>query len=110
MICCCEVFNGQSRIVGLDCVGVFDQGKTVVFRALRVLEDCQGRGIAKLLSKHGMEYVRDNLPGAERVRVTTLSTNEASIAVHKRQVGAWAASQPDEFCANTTVLAGISIS
>jgi len=75
------------RIVGLDTVGVFDAGKTVIFRALRVLEQFRGMGIAKLLSAFCMQYVREHYPTVERVRVSTLSTNHASIAIHIKQVG-----------------------
>jgi hypothetical protein len=68
--------------VGLDTLSLFDGGRTIMFQALRVDARYRGCGVARQLSRAIMAQVPRT---AARLRVTTRTTNAASIALHEKQ-------------------------
>ena len=79
MVCCTD---GDDRVLGVDTVGVYDGGDTVMFQALRVHPKWQRCGVAKQLSVGCAEQIAALHVQPKRVRVTTNSGNNTSIRLH----------------------------
>ena len=60
--------------------------RTVVFQALRVHPDWQGKGIAKQLSAALVQRLRDCYPQVKRLRICTSNSNKASLSIFQKQV------------------------
>eukprot|EP01147_Barroeca_monosierra_P002914 gene2914-5727_t len=79
------VDKNSKKIVGLDTIGLFDGGKTVVFQALRVHSQYQGRGIAKKMSEFLSDRLATHYPNVKRLRVCTQDHNYASRSIFQKK-------------------------
>lgn len=60
--------------------------RTVVFQAMRTLEEMRGKGVAKALSAYMKDFVKRELPQVQRLRISAQSHNISSIGIHVKQV------------------------
>eukprot|EP00730_Choanoeca_flexa_P016737 TRINITY_DN7970_c0_g3_i1.p1 TRINITY_DN7970_c0_g3~~TRINITY_DN7970_c0_g3_i1.p1 ORF type:complete len:355 (+),score=71.82 TRINITY_DN7970_c0_g3_i1:104-1168(+) len=76
--------GSAAAIVALDTIGLFDDGTTVVFQALRVHPAARGKRVASRFSKHLTQYVREHFPNVKRLRAVIQHHNMGSIRIHRR--------------------------
>eukprot|EP00043_Microstomoeca_roanoka_P008215 m.79282 g.79282 ORF g.79282 m.79282 type:complete len:192 (-) comp14150_c0_seq1:718-1293(-) len=73
------------EIVGFEAIGEYDQGKTLVYHALRVLSTRQGQGIASRLAAALNAKAKQEYPNATRVRVAIQDKLVVSLKMHLKQ-------------------------
>eukprot|EP00049_Salpingoeca_infusionum_P008860 m.146858 g.146858 ORF g.146858 m.146858 type:complete len:380 (-) comp14154_c0_seq2:127-1266(-) len=78
----CAVDKATGIIMALDTVSLFDQGRTIMFQALRVHRASRGMGVGSRMSKHMQELVAQHYPSAERIRVCTQDCYPQPINIH----------------------------
>ena len=72
-------------ILALDTIGLFDDGTTVVFQALRVHPAARGQRVASRLSAYLASYVKEQFPKVQRLRAVIQHHNPGSIKLHAKQ-------------------------
>eukprot|EP00045_Choanoeca_perplexa_P002011 m.22644 g.22644 ORF g.22644 m.22644 type:complete len:358 (-) comp11276_c0_seq1:170-1243(-) len=86
MICATsEGANDSSTILALDTIGLFDDGTTVLFQALRVHPAARGKRVASRLSAYLATYVKERFPTVKRLRAVIQHHNMGSIRLHAKQ-------------------------
>ncbi|EDQ89195.1 uncharacterized protein MONBRDRAFT_8178 [Monosiga brevicollis MX1] len=73
------------ELVGLDTIGLYDQGATVLFQAMRVNPRFRGQGLAKELSEGVRRLALARFPNVRRLRAVIQHHHTSSIRVHVAQ-------------------------
>ena len=61
----------DDKLVGLQACFVVDEGRTLIRRAERILNELRGQGLARQLREFARKYTRDHYPSVQRERFTT---------------------------------------
>jgi hypothetical protein len=77
--------KATNTILALDTIGLFDDGTTVVFQALRVHPLARGQRVASRLSAYLATYVKEQFPLVQRLRAVIQHHNPGSIKLHAKQ-------------------------